>query len=196
VPRVASLATVTVVPNAIFAGGEKAIIAVARAFGSRIVPAGGSSTIENACDGIIVTEVMVSGALPVFAMTNFFSRATTLPKSIVAGVTASRLNRAFGLASGEICCADARGAGATARKTQAQSAAMYRRIIAPQRTPGNDDAANVDEHSRRAQVADRDNGIRQNVCNYAKVLSDGRFTVAATMLRPGVSASGRRNVPE
>jgi hypothetical protein len=131
---------VTVVPNAIFAGGENAIIAVARAFGSRIVPAGGPSTIENACDGIIVTEVMVSGALPVFAMTNFFSRATTRPKSIVAGVTASRLNRSFAFASlevgcaEEVGCANARGAGATARKTQAQSAAMYRRIIAPQVT--------------------------------------------------------------
>jgi hypothetical protein len=134
VPRVASLVTVTVVAKARFEGGTKEIIAVALALGCRIVPACGSSTIENACEGAIVSDVMVSGALPVFAMMNFFWRVATLPNSIVTGVTLSRPNRGLGLAFGWVCCADAEGASANASKTQAQSAARYRRVIAPQVT--------------------------------------------------------------
>jgi hypothetical protein len=130
-PRFASLVTVTVVANAVFEGGTKEIIAVALASGSRIVPACGSSTIENACDGFIVTEVMVSGALPVFAMVKVFCRVATLPNDILAGFTASLLNRGFAFVSCEVCCADTEGASANAKKTQAQSAARYRRVIAP-----------------------------------------------------------------
>src|SRR5580658_6550768 len=101
-----------------------------------MVPGGGSSTIENAGDGFIVIDVMVSAALPVFAMMTFFSRVATLPNNIGPAVTASRL-KDLALASGEACWAEAKGARAQVRKTQAQSAAMYRRNIAPH----NDDAS-------------------------------------------------------
>jgi hypothetical protein len=108
-----------------------------------MVPAGGSSTIENAGDGLIVIDVMVSGALPVLAMTTFFCRAATLPNNIGPAVTASLL-KGLGLTSGEACWAEAKGARAQVRKTQAQNAAMYRRIIAPH----NDDASLSERSSK------------------------------------------------
>jgi hypothetical protein len=129
-PLVALLVTLTVVANAVFEDGWNEIIAVAVALGSRIVPDAGSLTIENACEGLIVIEVMVSAALPVFAMTNLFSPVAALPNDILVGVTLSLLNRGWALAG--VCCADASAANAKVRKTQPQSAAMYRRVIAPQ----------------------------------------------------------------